>query len=137
MLNKATTTSPAAERPNLKPITGNHINEMFSNNQSQTAGVSTQPHDLPARESFIVKVKKEVVLAAGTLHSPQALQVIGIGPAILLEEIGTDLQVDLLGAVTNFQGHAHSTFTFSCERLPGKGPDQSQRCHKDGKYERS
>lgn len=52
-----------------------------------------------------VKAKKEVVLAAG-IHSPQILQLSGIGPKALLNKYNIDTLVDLPGVGTNFQDHA-------------------------------
>ncbi|KAL2066811.1 hypothetical protein VTL71DRAFT_1235 [Oculimacula yallundae] len=52
-----------------------------------------------------VKARKEVILAAGALHTPQILQLSGIGPAYLLKEAGIAVKVDLPGVGANFQDH--------------------------------
>ncbi|RPB05429.1 alcohol oxidase [Choiromyces venosus 120613-1] len=54
-----------------------------------------------------VKVKKEAVLAAGSIFSPQILQVSGIGPASLLKSLGIEVVVDLPGVGANLQGHVY------------------------------
>lgn len=44
-----------------------------------------------------VRARKEVIVAAGTIHTPQILQASGIGPQPVLERAGIDVVVDLPG----------------------------------------
>ncbi|EEU37666.1 uncharacterized protein NECHADRAFT_87433 [Fusarium vanettenii 77-13-4] len=53
-----------------------------------------------------VRAKKEVILDAGSIHSPQILQVSGIGDPALLSSINVSTVVDLPGVGQNFQDHA-------------------------------
>ncbi|KAF2462356.1 choline dehydrogenase [Lineolata rhizophorae] len=62
------------------------------------------PRDGEPEESSI-GVKKEVVLSAGTIHTPQILQRSGIGPRHVLEAAGIEVQVDLPGVGWNLQDH--------------------------------
>lgn len=55
--------------------------------------------------SFEVRARKEVVLSTGAIHTPQVLQLSGIGPAGLLESAGIDVKVGLPGVGANFQDH--------------------------------
>jgi choline dehydrogenase-like flavoprotein len=52
-----------------------------------------------------VKARKEVILAAGGIHSPQVLQLSGIGPRKLLDSANITTVVDLPGVGANFQDH--------------------------------
>ncbi|KAH6634589.1 GMC oxidoreductase-domain-containing protein [Chaetomium sp. MPI-SDFR-AT-0129] len=52
-----------------------------------------------------VRCNREVILSAGAILSPVLLQVSGIGPADLLEELGVPVRVDLPGVGHNFQDH--------------------------------
>ena len=64
-----------------------------------------------------VSARKEVILAAGAVHSPQILQLSGIGPKRLLGDLGIDTLVDLPGVGENFQDHPTVYSSFNC-RLP-------------------
>lgn len=52
-----------------------------------------------------VKVKKEVILAAGAVHTPQILQLSGIGDKELLQRLGLSVLIDLPGVGQNYQDH--------------------------------
>ncbi|RSL54802.1 hypothetical protein CEP54_009664 [Fusarium duplospermum] len=53
-----------------------------------------------------VRARKELILAAGSIHTPQILQVSGIGDPALLSSINVTTVVDLPGVGQNFQEHA-------------------------------
>ncbi|KAH7313932.1 hypothetical protein B0I35DRAFT_452167 [Stachybotrys elegans] len=57
-------------------------------------------------EIFQVSASKEVLLAAGAVHTPKLLQVSGIGPRKVLESAGIETIVDLPGVGQNFQDHS-------------------------------
>ncbi|RYP38049.1 hypothetical protein DL767_002698 [Monosporascus sp. MG133] len=44
-----------------------------------------------------VKARREVILAAGTIHTPQIPQLSGIGPNAALKNVGIEVKVDLPG----------------------------------------
>jgi choline dehydrogenase-like flavoprotein len=52
-----------------------------------------------------VSAKREVVLAAGSIGSPQILQLSGIGPGALLRKYGIEVQHELPGVGENLQDH--------------------------------
>ena len=52
-----------------------------------------------------IKARREVVLAAGAIGSPQLLQLSGIGPGELLRERGAPVMHDLPGVGENLQDH--------------------------------
>ncbi|MEH6580017.1 MAG: choline dehydrogenase [Amphritea sp.] len=63
-----------------------------------------------------VKAAKEVILAAGSIGSPQLLQLSGIGPAKVLKEAGVDLVHDLPGVGENLQDHLEVYFQYHCKQ---------------------
>jgi choline dehydrogenase len=52
-----------------------------------------------------VRARREVVLCAGTANTARLLQVSGIGPAALLQELGVPVQHELRGVGENFRDH--------------------------------
>jgi choline dehydrogenase-like flavoprotein len=64
-----------------------------------------------------VLARKEVILAAGTVHSPQILQLSGIGPISLLRTLGIETLMDLPGVGQNFQDHPTLYASYNC-KLP-------------------
>lgn len=57
-----------------------------------------------------VKVKKEVILAAGTVGSPAVLLHSGVGPKDVLSDAGVDLVHELPGVGQHLQDHLVSLF---------------------------
>jgi choline dehydrogenase len=58
----------------------------------------------------------EVILAAGAVHSPQLLQLSGIGPAALLQQQGIAAAQVLPGVGENLQDHLQMRLTYECTR---------------------
>lgn len=62
-----------------------------------------------------VRAKNEVILAAGSIHTPQILQASGIGPGKLLREAGITPVVDAPGVGSNFQDQPFTVApSFNC-----------------------
>lgn len=68
--------------------------------------------------SGTVEISKEVILAAGSLHSPQILQLSGIGDKGHLKSLGIKTKVDLPGVGQNFQDHPTLYPVFNCKWSP-------------------
>jgi choline dehydrogenase-like flavoprotein len=62
-----------------------------------------------------VHATKEVILAAGALHTPQLLQISGIGDERLLSNLGINVVVDLPGVGQNYQDHPLAYTVHNCE----------------------
>lgn len=60
-----------------------------------------------------VKATKEVILAAGALHSPKILELSGIGGAPLLKSKGIEVIADNKGVGENFHDHPMVTRNFN------------------------
>ena len=58
-----------------------------------------------AGQKVTVTARREVVLSAGSIGSPQILQLSGVGPADLLQQHGIPLVHDLPGVGANLQDH--------------------------------
>ena len=80
-----------------------------------TAASSSSPLSYSKLSKRTIKARKEVILAAGAIHTPQILQQSGVGPASLLREANIPVVVDLPGVGSNLQDHAyHPAIVFNC-----------------------
>lgn len=64
-----------------------------------------------------MKTTKEIILAAGSAHTPQVLQLSGVGPKSLLDNLGISVVVDLPGVGQNFQDQPTLYASYNCEYL--------------------
>lgn len=80
---------------------------------SYVTKVSVNPYNLQTEGVYFhksgkvlyVRAKKEVILSAGALNTPQLLMLSGIGPGSHLRDIGIPLIKDLPGVGRNLQDH--------------------------------
>jgi len=63
-----------------------------------------------------VAARREVLLCAGALQSPQLLQLSGVGPRSLLDTFGIRVVHDLPGVGENLQDHLQARVIFRCTR---------------------
>ncbi|KAF5012139.1 hypothetical protein FDECE_1788 [Fusarium decemcellulare] len=84
-------------------------------------GVEYLPSD--GGETMTVLASKEVILAAGAMHTTQVLQLSGIGPQKLLEDLGIRVISDLPGVGANFQDHSSMfiPYEFTNNIVPNTG----------------
>jgi choline dehydrogenase len=66
---------------------------------------------------YNVTARNEVILAAGAVHSPQILQLSGVGPKALLQSLGIPVVLDLPGVGTNFQDQLNMPVTYNCKPI--------------------
>ncbi|KAK4184032.1 putative GMC oxidoreductase [Podospora australis] len=59
------------------------------------------------QRKITIKARKEIIMAAGAIHTPHILQLSGVGPADLLKKAKIPVVVDLPGVGANLQDHAH------------------------------
>lgn len=107
---------PVANRSNLQVVTMHRVNEILFDDKKHATGIRVWPRETNSTESsFTVNSRKEVIITAGALHSPQILQRSGIGPAEILKKAGIPVVVDLSGVGSNIQDHPSSQTSFTCE----------------------
>ncbi|XXH05809.1 hypothetical protein Hte_012247 [Hypoxylon texense] len=94
----------AINRENHDVITDSHVTKITLEEGTATGVVFRQGKG-NATTYTTVKANREVILSAGAIHSPQILQLSGIGPRKLLQSAGIDTTVDLPGVGQNFQDH--------------------------------
>lgn len=100
------------KRPNYTIITGMKVFKVIFNETTAT-GVSCVP--VRSGRSGTFTARKEVILAAGAVHTPQILQLSGIGPEKLLASANITTIVDLPGVGQNFQDHPMLSSQYSCK----------------------
>jgi choline dehydrogenase len=67
-------------------------------------------------KNTVYSAKREVILSAGAIGSPQLLQVSGLGPRKTLEAAGIDLLHELPGVGENLQDHLEFNFQYRCKQ---------------------
>ena len=83
-------------------------------------------------ETHDVKVKRELIVCAGTVHTPQLLMLSGVGPAEHLRSLGIAVVRDLPGVGRNLQDHPRVAATFESIRPLGpETPADEERARRD------
>ena len=100
---------PVLERPNLTTLT-DVVSDRVLFNGDRAAGVSVLLNN--TRQEF--RARREVILSAGAINSPQILLRSGIGPAADLHEMGIEIIQDLQGVGENLQDHVGVVSQFAC-----------------------
>jgi choline dehydrogenase len=98
---------PARGRTNLRVETDAQATGLIMEGR-RAAGVRFRQHGA-LRE---VRARREVILSAGTLQSPQLLQLSGIGPADLLRRHGIEVVHELAGVGRNLRDHLQFRLMF-------------------------
>jgi choline dehydrogenase len=96
---------PVQHRPNLTVWTDTQVQRLTLARDVGGALRCTGAEVLRGGQTVQVQASREVVLSAGAIGSPQILQLSGIGPAPLLNQIGVPVQHNLLGVGENLQDH--------------------------------
>jgi choline dehydrogenase len=91
---------PAMHRPNLTVMTGAHVSRIRTENRTAT-GV----YFAHGKTEFFAEAKRETILSAGAIGSPQLLQLSGIGPGPLLEKNQIEMVHELPGVGENLHDH--------------------------------
>lgn len=92
--------APNRARKNLRIVTGALVRKITFEGRQATGVVYEK-----AGEPVTVRAAAEVILSAGALHSPQLLQLSGVGPGDLLAQHGVPVVHDLRGVGENLMDH--------------------------------
>jgi len=91
---------PVLRRANLRLETGVLVEKVLFDGR-RAVGVRFRQHG----RTIEVRAKGEVILSAGSIGSPQILQLSGVGPAEWLREFGITILADRPGIGRNLQDH--------------------------------
>ena len=104
------------ERSNYEVITDSKVLKVVFEGKAATGVVFVPSKAKNMTHATTVKARKEVIIAAGTVHTPQILQASGIGPKPLLSAAGIEVISEVPGVGQNFQDHPlPQSATFQCE----------------------
>jgi choline dehydrogenase len=92
---------PALNRPNLRLVTDATVNRVVLE-AGRAVGVEFERGGV----RHVMRARREVILCAGSFHSPHLLMLSGIGPGAELQKHGIQPIVDLPGVGANLQDHA-------------------------------
>lgn len=91
---------PAMKRPNLRVETRALASKVLIEDR-RAVGVAFIQQGV----TRTARARKEVILAGGAVNSPQLLQLSGVGPGALLQQLGVPVVKDLPGVGENLQDH--------------------------------
>ena len=102
---------PAKNRPNLTILTDVLVQRVILKSK-----VATGIEYLIKGETKVINANIEVILCAGSIGSPQLLQLSGIGPKNVLKDAGVEFQHELPGVGENLQDHLEVYFQYHCKK---------------------
>jgi choline dehydrogenase len=105
-------------RPNFKLWTNSHVARLVIEMNSDGRRRCTGAQVWDGRELVTARAEREVILCAGSIGSPQLLQLSGIGPADLLREQGIEVVVDAPGVGANLQDHLQIRAVYKIDGAP-------------------
>ena len=107
---------PVLNRPNLTVRTGALVERVQIESRDGrlvASGVSVRSGD--GASGGVVRARREVLLAAGAIGSPQILQLSGVGPGALIAEKGIRVVRDMAGVGSNLHDHLQIRSIYSVE----------------------
>jgi choline dehydrogenase len=102
---------PALGRKNLTVVTNAHASRIMLENQ-RAVGVEY----LRGTSTNVARADREVILAGGSINSPQLLLLSGIGPADEISRVGIRTVHDLPGVGKNLQDHVMVSVGYLCTK---------------------
>ena len=91
---------PAMQRRNLTVLTGSAVTRIRFHDLN-AEGIEFQK----GGQDLFAKAKRETILTAGAIGSPQLLQLSGVGPGSLLQEQGISVKKEIPGVGQNLHDH--------------------------------
>jgi choline dehydrogenase-like flavoprotein len=104
---------PAMKRPNLKVITKAHVQRLIIEN-GEVKGVEFS-RDGVSQEAF---ARVETVLSAGSVGTPQILELSGVGRGEVLSQAGVPVVKEVKGVGENLQDHLQLRMVYKVTGVP-------------------
>ncbi|KAH9980477.1 alcohol oxidase [Russula compacta] len=99
---------PHASRNNLIVLTSAHVARISLSKDANGKATAQSVSFLHEGNDYRALVKKEVIVSAGGILSPQVLELSGIGDPEVLRKAGVEVVVDLQGVGNNIQEHCNT-----------------------------
>ena len=96
---------PVLHRRNLKVMTHAHAHRIRVETRDATRRATGVELRSPDTGEGVVEARREVLLSAGAIGSPQILQLSGIGPGAMLRQFSLPVNRDLPGVGENLHDH--------------------------------
>ena len=106
---------PIKDRKNLTVWTESQVERLVFDTTQDGSARCTGAIVRRGGDAITVRSKGEVILSAGSVGSPQILQLSGIGPAALSKAHGIDVVKDLAGVGENLQDHLQIRAVFKLQ----------------------
>ncbi|KIX08757.1 uncharacterized protein Z518_03414 [Rhinocladiella mackenziei CBS 650.93] len=110
---------PLPPRPNYDVLANAHVTRILFNASSPAGNLTANAVEYVrngGEEKLTVKVKKEVILAGGTVGSPTVLLYSGVGPKDVLSAAGVELVSELPGVGQHLQDHLSVSVQWSTDQ---------------------
>ncbi|CAG8931319.1 unnamed protein product [Penicillium salamii] len=106
---------PLPDRTNYDVLANAHVTRLIFDNSTSTnlTASSVEYTSDNGTTKSTVKVKKEVIIASGSVGSPAVLLYSGVGPKDVLSAAGVDLVSELPGVGQHLQDHISATVKWS------------------------
>lgn len=98
---------PALKRPNCEVMTHAQVTRILFEGK-----VASEVELVRKGTRLRLRARREIILSAGAINSPQLLQLSGIGPGPLLQRFGIETLVDSPGVGRNLQDHLDYSFYY-------------------------
>lgn len=112
-------TKDVVQRANLKIASGQTATRIIfdssSSGKPRAVGVE-MAGNATTSVRYLAKAKKEIIVSAGAIHTPQILKISGIGPSEELSKLNIPVIKDLAGVGANLVDHLYATLVFKCTR---------------------
>ncbi len=105
-------------RPNFELWTGAQVSKLVIERLADGTQRCTGARIWNGHEMVTAHATREVILSAGSIGSPQILQLSGIGPAELLRQHGIEVVVDAPGVGANLQDHLQIRAVYKIDGAP-------------------
>ena len=103
---------PARSRSNLRVMTGAHVRRVLVEDGRATGVV----YDDKTGAERTARARRDVILSAGAIGSPQLLMLSGIGPGATLQKLGLPVLRDAPEVGRNLQDHLQARLVFRCRK---------------------